>query len=178
MGQDMEPSESELISRVCQGDDDAFAQLLLPYVDRAFRLAMHRLRNSEEAEDAVQEAMVKAWRGLKHFRGQSSFSTWFFRILWRTCSDRLRRVQPIPMQFEPPQISSEGDPQSRWDLENIEEALKRISAPYQTVLVLHYVEDLPVKEIALILELPLGTVKTRLHRARKALRRVMSTHEN
>src|SRR5690554_2569503 len=99
----MEPSESELISRVCQGDDDAFAQLLLPYVDRAFRLVMHRLRNSEEAEDAVQETMLKAWRGLKHFRGQSSFSTWFFRILWRTCSDRLRRVQPIPMQFEPPQ---------------------------------------------------------------------------
>lgn len=177
----MVPEEAELLRRAQEGDDGAFARLAKPCLDPAYRLALRLLGDPQEAEDAVQDALYKAWRALPHFRGEAKFSTWLYRIVWRVSTDRLRRPASLPLDAELKDVSEDYDPESQWEgieaQREVERALSRLSAPYRAVLTLYYVEDLPVREIAAILQLPVGTVKTHLHRARQALKRALAAQE-
>ena len=125
----------------------------------------------------MQDALYNAWRALPGFRGDARFSTWLYRIVWRQCVDRTRRRRPLPLEEPAAAAGSGDDPQARVEAletrEELERALRRLPVRYRTVLTLFYVEDLPIKEIAAIVELPVGTVKTHLHRARRELRKAV-----
>lgn len=171
----MDTGEVELLAAAQRGDDEAFGKLVRPFIDPAYRLALRMLNDAAEAEDAVQDALYNAWRALPRFRGEAKFSTWLYRIVWRQCADRSRRVKPLALDEDMVQIDQRHDPAGRFETaetrSEIEQALRRLSMPYRTVLTLFYIEDLPIKEIAEIVGLPVGTVKTHLHRARKELRK-------
>lgn len=171
-------SEAELLRKAGRGDDEAFGRLIQPCMDPAYRLALRILGNAQDAEDAVQDALYKAWKALPRFRGEAKFSTWLYRILWRTCMDRTRSRAPAPAEIEPVSPSQEFDPEARFEAAEerraVEAALRRLPLPYQAVITLFYLEDLPLKEVAAILELPVGTVKTHLHRARRSLRTALA----
>lgn len=174
----MIPDEVELLRRAKEGDDQAFASLVRPCVDRAYRLALGIVADAAEAEDALQEALYKAWRALPQFRHDAAFSTWLYQIVRRASLDRTRRGPSLPLDVELEDTAAGHDPERRWEeveaRREVYAALGRLPVPYRTVLTLFYIEDLPIREIADILELPVGTVKTHLHRARRALRRVLS----
>lgn len=171
----MDTGEVELLAAAQRGDDEAFGKLVRPFIDPAYRLALRMLNDAAEAEDAVQDALYNAWRALPRFRGEAKFSTWLYRIVWRQCADRSRRVKPLALDEDMVQIDQRHDPAGRFETaetrSEIEQALRRLSMPYRTVLTLFYIEDLPIKEIAEIVGLRVGTVKTHLHRARKELRK-------
>lgn len=174
----MNVREAELIRRAKNGDDQAFARLVEACLDQAYRLAL-RIVGPSDAEDALQDALYKAWRALPGFRGEAKFSTWLYRIVWRTCIDRGRRVEALPLETDVPAAHEASGPELQWEeaetRREVEEALMELPVVYRTVLTLFYLEDVPVREIAQILEVPLGTVKTHLHRARAALRRVWAS---
>lgn len=173
----MGTGEAELLSAARQGDDEAFGRLVRPCLDRAYRLALRILHDAAEAEDAVQDALYNAWRALPRFRGEAKFSTWLYRIVWRQCVDRARRRRPLALEEGIVASDQSSDPATRFESvetrDEVEQALRRLSVPYRTVLTLFYMEDLPIKEIADIVGLPQGTVKTHLHRARKELRNLL-----
>lgn len=174
-------SEAELLRRAKHGDDQAFGRLVEPSIDPAYRLALRILGDVHDAEDALQDALYKAWKALPRFRGEAKFSTWLYRIVWRTCVDRTRRRDPAPTEVGSVSAPQEFDPEARFEeaeeRRTIEAALRRLPLPYQAVITLFYLEDLPLKEVAAILDLPVGTVKTHLHRARRALRTALAQHE-
>lgn len=178
----MAGGEAQLLRAARLGDDEAFGTLIRPCVEPSYRLALSMLADEGEAEDAVQEALYKAWRALPNFRGDAAFSTWVYRIVWTECVDRMRRRrrEPVPME-DAGERGGGDDPVRRVHRRERRDALARalqsLSPPYRTVLTLFYMEELPLKDIAHILDSPLGTVKTRLHRARRALRRALEGTE-
>lgn len=171
-------SDQELVRKAQEGDDQAFARLVEPCLDPSYRLALRLLRSAHDAEDALQDALYKAWKALPSFRGEARFSTWLYRIVWRTCVDRARRPEPVPAEVEGAAAAGGLDPQVR--LEEAEErraveaALRRLPLPYQAAVSLFYLEDLPLKQVAEVLGIPVGTVKTHLHRARRELRAALA----
>lgn len=171
----MGTDEAELLRAARKGDQEAFAQLVRPCLDPAYRLALRLLNDAAEAEDALQDALYNAWRALPNFRGHAKFSTWLYRIVWRQCADRWRRRQPEKLEEACVVAGHDGDPAARLERletrDEVESALRQLPAGYRIVLTLFYIEDLPVKEIAAIVDLPVATVKTHLHRARKELRK-------
>lgn len=173
--------EAELLAAARQGNDEAFAQLVRPCIDPAYRLALRILNDAAEAEDAVQDALYNAWRSLPRFRGEAKFSTWLYRIVWRQCVDRTRRKQPPALEEDIVQSDQRHDPAIHFEAtetrDEVEQALRRLSVPYRTVLTLFYIEDLSIKDIADIVGMPVATVKTHLHRARKELRKLLCPAE-
>ena len=166
--------ESETLAAARQGDPQAFGRLVQPLLDPGYHLALRALGHREEAEDAVQAALYKSWRALPRFRGDARFSTWFYRILWRECSDRLRRPPPHPVDPEATPGDGAHDPERR--LEELERqslvarVLERLPPPYRAALTLFYLEEFSVTEMAEILQMPVGTVKSNLFRARAAFK--------
>lgn len=175
----MEAGEGELLRAAQSGDDDAFGRLIRPCIDPAYRLAVRMLDDRTEAEDAVQDALYKAWQALPRFRGDAKFATWIYRIVWTTCVDRTRRREAsLPLEVDPADANPDHDPEQHWETREtrrtVEDALRRLSLPYRTALTLFYIEDLSIRDIAAIVGLPLSTVKTHLLRARNALRNELS----
>jgi len=170
--------EAELLRSAQSGDDRAFGRLVAPYVDPAYRMAARILGGRPEAEDAVQEALYRAWRALPSFRGDAKFSTWLYRIVWRVSVNLVRRDECVPLDADLADAAGERDPEQRFEAVErqgeVERAIRSLPVHYRAAVTLHYVEDLPLREIAEILELPEGTVKTHLHRARKALKEKLS----
>jgi RNA polymerase sigma-70 factor (ECF subfamily) len=170
----------------------SFEAQLAPVLERAYAAAWHLTRNRAEAEDLVQEAALLAWRGFGSFTPGSSFRAWFLRILTnRFISDyrRSRRrgttvdVEDVP-EFSLWKQSREAglhqmgsDPvevlTGRLDAEQIAAALDQLPEEYRVVAVLYFVEDLSYQEIATMLEIPVGTVRSRLHRGRRLLRQAL-----
>ena len=174
----MGTEEAQLVRSARAGDDQAFGRLVEPYLDPLYRTALRIMRGRPEAEDAVQEALYRAWRALPSFRGDAKFYTWLYRILWRVCADLASGRETLPLEVDAEDGTADRDPERRLEAaesrSEIEEALRKLPAHYRAALTLYYVEDLPVCDIAEILGLPAGTVKTHLHRARKALRESVS----
>lgn len=169
-----EVDESVLVRHAQQGDDQAFGRLIQLNVDGAYRLALRILGSSAEAEDVVQDALYRAWRALAQFRGEAKFSTWLYRIVWRVASDRARIPAHLPLDVETyagsvddPAVFTERSEQKEATLQ----AIRQLPAMQRAVIALFYLEDLPLKEVAAILDLPVGTVKTHLHRARHGLKK-------
>lgn len=143
-----------------------------PILDRSYRLAGLLLGNTHEAEDAVQDALVAAWQGFDRLRETDRFAAWFDRILVNGCRDRLRRrgtvrFVPIDASVDP----ASGDPfRELIERDALLAGLGRLTPDERIVIVLRYWADLPLDEIADRLSWPLGTVKSRLHRAIARLR--------
>ncbi len=173
----MKESDAELVTRARQGDETAFEQLVLRHQRYVFNLAYRVLDDYTEAEDVTQEAFVRVWRGLSSFRGQARFTTWLYRIVHNLCLNRLPRLRQELLQTAPlEEVLPNPDP-SPTDLFDVQEQvaflhaqLDRLPEKYRLVLTLRYLQQLSYDEIAAVLDVPMGTVKTHIHRARQLLR--------
>lgn len=173
-----EPDPS-LLERCQQGDDAAFSQLVIDQQDYVYTLARKMLRDPEEAADLAQEVFVQVWRGLPSFRRESRFRTWLYRIVVNLGLNRLRRSrrEPGTVSLDAPRSAelppSRDDPYSEaWQRERREQIWREVGQlplKYQLVLSLYYQQELSCADIADVLSMPVGTVKTHLHRARRAL---------
>lgn len=156
-----------LVAAAMQGDRDAFGELARGCERMLYRVSRTVLRNDEDCADAVQEALTSAWLHLKGLREPERFRTWLVRILLNECYKVLRRGKRASGEPERAPWQPEGPEQE--ELIDLEAALMELPVRYRTALVLYHAEDLPIEEIARILRLPQGTVKTRLSRARAKL---------
>jgi RNA polymerase sigma factor (sigma-70 family) len=170
-------TDDTLLDRIASGDHGAYAVLLHRYRDRVMNLCHRMLAQREEAEEAASDAFLRAYRALPRFENRARFSTWLYRITHNVCLSRLakRKREPefLPLDDDADLVWTEDD--AAISLENaeltvrIDAALASMRPEYAEVLTLFYREDQGYDEIALITNLPLGTVKNRLHRARRAL---------
>jgi RNA polymerase sigma-70 factor (ECF subfamily) len=172
----LEPTDPVLVRRFQQGQEQAFAVLMERHERRVYNLAYRMLGSPEDARDATQDAFLSCFRHLAKFRGDSSFSTWLHRIALNACYDALRRrrdttslegrsVDPMPVADHADRAAAATD---------VQRALLGIPPDFRAVLVMHELQDLPLEDIAATLGLPVGTVKSRLHRGRVALGRILS----
>jgi RNA polymerase sigma-70 factor (ECF subfamily) len=167
--------EHEILERCRAGDTAAFRALVERYRDRAYGLALRILRSGPDAEEVAQDAFVKAWLGLKEFRGDAAFSTWLYRIVARKALDRIatlrtRQAREAPLEDvgEPSVVGSAAPGADARRLARMMETLPDVQ---RVTITLFYFKSYSVAEIGRILEIPEGTVKTNLSRARAALRR-------
>jgi RNA polymerase sigma-70 factor (ECF subfamily) len=164
--------ERAVLDRCAEGDERAIRWILNRYRDRVVRLATHVLHNPREAEDVAQEAFVKVFRQIGQFRGDSGFYAWLYRIVINLCLDRMRRkcmTAELPLEeticsF----IAYTPDVEKRL---SVEQVLNSLTPPMRAALVLREVEGLEYSEIADVLEIPVGTVRSRLNTAREQFRR-------
>ena len=179
-------TELQLVEAARQGDQEAFAQLVRNYEKRIFALTLRMCGNPADAEEAAQEAFLATWQGLPFFRGDSSFSTWLYRLASNACVDLLRKegrhsaVAGPSLNDEelnidvPDRLPSPQEEAERKELRaQIEEGLAALSPEHRQVLVLREMHQLSYDEIADTLELDVGTVKSRINRGRKQLRKIL-----
>ena len=183
-----------LLERCRRGSVEAFEELVAPYLQKVYNLALRLSRNPEDASDLAQEALLRAFVSLRDFRGESSFSTWLYRITFNVCRDeaRRRRRHAVVSLDEPlgtregekttrELVSPVGDPVQETETRELREAIwegiRSLSPEFRAVLVLRDIEGLPYEEIAQVLDISLGTVKSRLNRARNALRARFAAQE-
>jgi RNA polymerase sigma-70 factor, ECF subfamily len=178
-------ADAELVRRAREGDAVAFDRLAAARLDRAYRLAVAIMRSESDASDAVQEAFVAAWRQLPRLRDPERFDPWLERIVVNACRMALRHrgvVRLREIDVSDPEASSSGpgarlaDPAPAAadviaDAELVRRSMDRLDGDKRAILVLFYVQDRSVGEIASALGVPAGTVKWRLHAARAALER-------
>jgi RNA polymerase sigma-70 factor (ECF subfamily) len=164
--------ERAWLDRCALGDERAIRWVLNRYRDRVVRLAAHVLHNSREAEDVAQEAFVKAFRQIGQFRGDSGFYAWLYRIVINLCLDRMRRksmTSEMPLEENIANfIAVSPDVENRL---SVAQVLDSLTPPMRAALVLREVEGLEYAEIADVLNIPVGTVRSRLNTAREQFRR-------
>ncbi len=165
--------ERAWLDRCAKGDERAIRWVLNRYRDRVVRLASHVLHNSREAEDVAQESFVKAFRQIDQFRGESGFYAWLYRIVINLCLDRMRRKCmtsefPLEERTLPNQAMVNPDMEKRLAVEQV---LDSLTPPMRAALVLREVEGLEYAEIAQVLNIPVGTVRSRLNTAREQFRK-------
>ena len=171
--------QAELVDRARRGDREAFSVLAGGAVDRLYAIARSILRDTELAEDATQDALVRAWRDLPTLRDVDRFDAWLYRLVVRSCTDigrhrRRWRAEITILQTEP----RESDRASELaDRDQLERGLRRLSDPQRTILALTYFVGLTSHEVADALDIPRGTVKSRLHYALEALRAAIAADE-
>ena len=186
--------DRDLLARLRAGDEAAFAQLVRENTGRLLVAARRILRSDEEARDAVQDAFLQAFRGLGGFQGDARLSTWLQRIAMNACLMRLRsrrRRPEIAIDELLPRFLEDGhraDPGTGWTpsalsrLESeqtrafVREQIDRLPEDYRNVLLLRDIQDLDTDETATILGITPGAAKVRLHRARQALRSLLTAH--
>lgn len=162
-----------LVERAQRGDRDAYEQLARATAPRLFLVASRVLRNADEAEDAVQETLVSIWQDLGTLRDAARFDGWAYRMVVHACRRQDRRRRRLGVSIVD---LSDGVAQARDDLEAMElrdelgRAFDRLTHDHRVVVVLHHLAGLPLAEIAEILDIPYGTVGSRLHHAMQALR--------
>jgi len=172
--------EGQLLARCRAGDTRAYRILVERYRDRAYGLALRMLHSEPDAEEVTQDAFVRAWKALADFRGDAAFGTWLFRIVWRRSIDRaatlrLRRGREAPLEESAKVPAPSGEAAGAGGSQGAREAgwarlTGGLSEVQRAVVTLFYYEDLSVADVARTLEMPEGTVKTHLSRARAALR--------
>jgi RNA polymerase sigma-70 factor (ECF subfamily) len=177
-----------IIEDVRAGNVRRFAELVDRHKDRALTLACRLLGNREEAEEAVQDAFLRCFRALERFRGESRFSTWFYRILYNRCLTQLHRRGEAEEEAEPvdqevlQSVAAEVEETSALRLleeremaDILQEETDRLPSQYRSALLLFYVQEMRYEEISEVLALPMGTVKTHLFRAREMLKKRVLT---
>ncbi len=180
-----ENDDIDLISRFKNGDKSAFEEIVVKYKDKIYNLCRHMLGNAADAEDAAQDAFLKAYQALPKFEPDASLYTWLYRIATNTCIDRKRKPVFESLFAD----SGEGgtlihDPasdapspeklyQSRQIGQALEGCLGILSPKLRAIIILKEIEELPYEEIANTLEISMGTVKSRIARAREELQKCM-----
>jgi RNA polymerase sigma-70 factor, ECF subfamily len=159
------------------GDHAAFEEVVVRALDRCFATAVQILRDQAMAEDAVQEAMMRAWRDLPSLRDPDRFEAWLRRLVVRACFDESRRTRrrrdaEARAELRAGAVGDAQDALARRDA--VERALAGLTPMHRAALVLRHVQDLSVPEVAEAMGVPLGTAKSRLHHAEQALRAVFA----
>jgi RNA polymerase sigma-70 factor (ECF subfamily) len=164
--------DRSLVERAQHGDREAFTALAAGVSDRAYALALRVLRDPDAAGDALQTALVKMWRDLPSLRDPDRFDAWMYRVVLRCCQvDRRRNRRTVAALELLPNDAAVGDTQaSVADRDEIERAFRKLTHDQRAVLVLLYYQDLSVHEVAEIVGVSPGTIKSRLHYARQAMR--------
>jgi RNA polymerase sigma-70 factor, ECF subfamily len=184
------PTDEELIAGALSGDESAYGALVTRYRDYVYTIAVRIVGDESDAEDVAQEAFVRAYRALPRFRGDSKFSSWLYRIVTNRALTHLkrrkRRAASIEIQSgqraDVETISLESGSTERPDRLVIDEEFRRrvrsavmlLPEQYRVVVTLFYLEERSYKEVAAILGIPMGTLKTHLHRARALLREALT----
>lgn len=179
----------ELVQAAAGGDEDAFAQLVALHEKKVYNLALRMCGNPEDAWDAAQEAFLSAWRGLPSFRREAGFSTWLYRLTSNAAIDLLRRTkrQRGESSLDDENLGIDAvdrtpSPQEQAEGSELRGAvtagLARLTDSHRQALVLREVQELSYEEIAQVLEVDLGTVKSRISRARSALRKILQESGN
>ncbi|AZO94831.1 sigma-70 family RNA polymerase sigma factor [Halocella sp. SP3-1] len=186
----VEISDKELIKRFRNNDESAFEELVLRYQKKVYNTVLRMLSNLDDTSDITQEIFIKVYQNLEKFKGQSSFSTWLFSIAGNHCRDELRKRQKelkhrsldsiAEERKETERVSNNSNYQpeessiQNEQFRDIEIALSKLSIEYREPLVLRDIQGFTYDEISKILNLPAGTVKSRLSRARCKLRDKLS----
>ena len=168
--------DHDLVVLASGGDGGAFDQLVRRHEQRTYNLAYRMLGRPEDARDASQDAFLAAFRRLPAFRGDATFATWLHRITVNACYDALRKRQrdPEPTDQPEPEPTAPDPADTAAAVADVQAALLTVSPEFRAVLILSDVQDLTYEQIADTLELPVGTVKSRLHRGRVALADALS----
>lgn len=185
----MDALVNKRIKQVLKGDQNAYADIVSLYQHKLYQICFRMLGNKEEAEDIAQEAFVRAYINLHSYDQKRKFSTWIYRIATNLCIDRIRKKKPdYYLDAEVPgtdgldmysQIAADEklpeEVVEQMELqERIQYEISRLPDKYRSVIVLKYIEELSLQDISDILDMPLGTVKTRIHRGREALRKQLN----
>lgn len=172
-------SEHQLIDRCRQGDDEAFRELVERHQRLVFALIGRSVSNPARVEDLAQEVFLRIYRGLPYFRGEAKLSTWIFRIVSNVIAEERKPGLPAVSLDDPvpgagaPAIDPGALDRAFGDLElrdRLDKAIRQLPPHYQILVNGHYLEGLRYEDLAAALNLPMGTVKTHLHRAKRLLR--------
>ena len=180
--------DQDLIRLTLDGEHEIFGQLIRKYQDRLYNGMVQIVRNESEAEDVVQDAFVLAFTKLRTFKGNSAFYTWLYRIAYNVAITRLRRRKPTvsiegvsehsSLDFADEGPAPDAHLQSQEQTRQLNLAMDRLSQEHRSILVLREMDGLDYDAISEILDLPIGTVRSRLHRARGQLRAHLQTIMN
>lgn len=185
-------TESELIKKLKKGDRNAFNELVAQYQNKIINIAYGMLSDREDALDASQEVFIKVYKSIGTFSGGSALSTWIYRIAANVCKDYLRKRQRTartvsifgddeeenPMTELPDEKHTPEEAAEHTELQmQIRKAINDLNQDYKSVLVLCDIEGMPYDRASEILRIPVGTVKSRLNRARSALRKKISENK-
>jgi RNA polymerase sigma-70 factor (ECF subfamily) len=180
-----------LIERCKRGDETAYALLVRKYQNSVYNLCRKMVRNPEEARDLSQEAFVKTFATLERYNPVYAFSSWLYKITANLCIDHIRKQRMKMLSLDEPMDGEEGtiarelqDPGQRPDEASessemrgvIRDAIARLPAHYREILILRHHKQLSYEEIARTLDIPLGTVKARIHRAREGLKQILQSY--
>jgi RNA polymerase sigma-70 factor (ECF subfamily) len=175
--------EHELVARCRQGDETAFRELVDQYKGLVFGLIARSVPNRARAEELAQDVFLKVHKGLPYFRGESKLSTWIYRIVVNALSQERPELATVSLDE-----TTEGDDRARRQVaaddtafgdlvlkDRLQKAIERLPIQYQVLVNGHYLKGLRYEDLAEALDLPMGTVKTHLHRAKRQLRRLLET---
>lgn len=174
--------DRELIERVKSGESQCFSELVLRYERPVFQSVFAFLGNRQEAEDVTQDVFVTAFRKIASFEYRASFLTWLRRIAYNQCIDarrktKSRRTIAVDFDLEPQQVSNSPSPESVAQnnelLRNVRSTIDALAEEQRSIIILRDIDGLDYAEIASLLDIPIGTVRSRLHRARCELRDMM-----
>jgi RNA polymerase sigma-70 factor (ECF subfamily) len=181
------PAEPEaiLVERAKAGDGGAFEELVRRHADRLYAVALRFVADADEAQEVTQEAFLRAWRSIRRFEGRSAFFTWLYRIGINEAKRRAGRRPPVPVaSLEDEPVPEAPDwsqaPETRSDHRELrsvlERAIRGLPVEYRATIILRDVEGLSTREAAEVMDLGEAAFKSRLHRARLAVRRAVDEH--
>ena len=176
-----------LIQKAQKGDTNAFGTLVASYEKFIFNVACKMFSNSEDASDIAQEALIKAYKNIDKFDFNSSFSTWLYRITVNACIDEMRRRKGresisidaedeesgLAVQIEDTSLGAEERVIQNETVSEVRAAIDKLSEEHKTVIILRDLQDMTYEQVAQTLDLSIGTVKSRLARARKSLKEII-----
>ncbi len=185
-----EQGDAQLVKARRDGDQDAFSFLVQRHQHRVFNMVLRMLQDYEEASEITQEAFLAAWLGLPSFRGEARFATWLYRIAYHCALKQLqqrKRERSLQAAMEAEQILEEVNKQKQAEdnlelrarLAMVREQMEKLPTKYRSVLILRHLQEMTYEEMADILTIPIGTIKTHLFRARHLLReRLYNAYSN
>jgi RNA polymerase sigma-70 factor (ECF subfamily) len=176
-------SEHELVERCRQGDETAFRELVEQYKVLVFSLISRSVANRARAEEVAQDVFLKVHKGLPYFRGESKLSTWIYRIVLNALSQERPELATVSLDEtiegeHRPRVEVATDDRAFGDMviqDRLHKAIERLPIQYQVLVNGHYLKGLRYEDLAEALNIPMGTVKTHLHRAKRQLRRLLET---
>src|SRR5215831_1417608 len=172
-------NERELVERCRSGDENAFQELVEQYKDLVFGLIARTVQDRSRAEDLAQEVFLRIHRGLPYFRGEARLSTWIYRIVSNVCvQERERPRAAVSIDDERSGVRPAATDRRFGDLElrdRLEKAIARLPPNYRLLVASHYLDGVQYEDLAEALDMPLGTLKTQLYRAKQQLRRLLET---
>jgi len=169
-------TERDLAERCRAGDEGAFQELVDTYKDLVFALIARTIQDRSRADDLAQDVFLRIHRGLPYFRGEARLSTWIYRIVANVCAQRASGPATLSLDDERTTAAPSASDRRFGDLElrdRLEKAIARLPPNYRLLIAAHYLDGVQYDDLAEALQLPLGTVKTQLYRAKQQLRRLL-----